>query len=128
MKKVMIPLLAIVSMLALTPKVEAKTINYASYNKLGITSTYVVGDYIFNLDNGYSPTLRDIMIASRTIPKDEPTTLYSILNMPEFGFFRQLEIYSGISKNSSNEFKLINAKYVYHQSIFGATADQFEEL
>ena len=128
MKKIMIPLLAIVSMLAMTPKVEAKTLNYASYNKLGIVNSFVVGEYIFNLDEGFSPTLRDVMIASRSIPSSEPTALYSILNMPEFGFFRQLEVYSGETKNKSTEFKVINAKYIYRDSIFGATADKYEEL
>ena len=63
MKKILFSLIALTTIFSFTTKVDAKAFTYSSFNKLGITSAFIVGDYIFNLDQGYSPTLRDIMIA-----------------------------------------------------------------
>ena len=77
MKK--IKFIIIILVLVVFPSiVNAKTLDYDYYKKLNVKYAFIVGDYMFNMDNGYSPTLEDIMIASRTIAADEPTTLYEI--------------------------------------------------
>ena len=128
MKKIFIPVIAVMCLFGFTTKVEAKAFTYNSFNKLNIMSAMVVGDYIFNLDNGYSPTLRDIMIASRSIDEDKPTELYQILNMPSFGFFRQQEIYSNTVTTDTNQFKVFDAKYIFYNSIAGAKEGDYEVL
>ena len=86
MKK--IKFIIIILVLVVFPSiVNAKKLDYDYYKKLNVKYAFIVGDYMFNMDNGYSPTLEDIMIASRTIAADEPTTLYEIRMFPAWNFF-----------------------------------------
>jgi len=57
-------LIIIVMIPSITFSCELK---YEEYAKLGIRSSYVVGDYVFNRDEGFSPSIEDISIASRSI-------------------------------------------------------------
>lgn len=128
MKKIVFSLIAVASIFSFTTNADAKAFTYSSYNKLGITNSFVVGDYIFNLDQGYSPNLQDIMIASRTIPEGKPTTLYSFLNIPALNFFMQQEIYSKATTTNTSEFKVFDAKFIYKNHIPTAKDSDIEEL
>lgn len=128
MKKVSILLIAVLSLFAFTTKAEAKVFTLSSYYKLGINHAYVVGDYIFNLDHGWSPTLRDIMIASRTIPEGQPTQLNDIYAFQEEDYFEHFEVYTGAFTWEPTEFKVFEAKYVYKKSITNASSSDYTEL
>lgn len=128
MKKVLLGITIIGSLLLGASTVDAKAFTYDSYKNLGIKGSYVVGDYIFDLDAGFSPTLQDFMIASRTIPEDKPTTLYSYQIFTLFDSFRQLEVYSNEQTRDKNEFKVIQAKYIYRKSIRTAKQSDYDVL
>lgn len=128
MKKILLILTIVPAMLIGVLNVEAKGFTLNSYYKLGLTHTYVIGKYVFNLDEGYSPTLRDIMIASRSIPEGEPTTLYDIYTFREDNYFELYELYSETFTMEPNEFKPLDLKYVYSKSIREATTNDYEEL
>lgn len=128
MKKVLIVLTLVFSIIIGRSNVDAKAFTFDTYNSLGIKSSFVVGDYIFDLDEGYSPTLQDIMIASRTIPEGKATTLYSYQIYPLFGTFRQTEIYSNEQTKDKTKFKVFQAKYVYRTNIRTATSSDYDVL
>ena len=128
MKKVLLMLTIISSILLGTSNVEAKAFTFDTYNSLGIKSSFVVGEYIFDLDSGYSPTLEDIMTASRSIAAGKPTTLYSYQIYPLFGTFRQTEIYSNEQTKNKSEFKVFQANYIYRSNIKDADESDYDVL
>ena len=128
MKKILLILTIIPAIFIGALNVEAKGFTLSSYYKLGLNHTYVIGKYVFDLDSGYSPTLRDIMIASRSIPEGEPTTLYDIYTFPEDDYFEMTEVYSKKFTMEQNDFKPFDLKYLYRGTITGATSDKYEEL
>lgn len=128
MKKLVLIITIISSVLLGVSNVEAKVFTYDSYKSLGIKGAYVVGDYIFDLDNGYSPSLQDFMIASRTIEDDKPTTLYSYQIFSLFDSFRQLEVYSNEQTRDKTKFKVFQAKYIYRANIRTAKQSDYDVL
>lgn len=128
MKRKLLFLTIVSSLLLGVSTVNAKAFTYDTYNNLGIQTGFVVGDYIFDLDNGYSPTLQDIMIASRTIDEEKPTTLYSYQIYPQFNMFRQTEIYRNEQTTDKTKFKTFQAKYIYRASIRTAKQSDYDVL
>lgn len=127
MKK--IKFIIIILVLVVFPSiVNAKTLDYDYYKKLNVKYAFIVGDYMFNMDNGYSPTLEDIMIASRTIEADKPTTLYEIRMFPAWNFFSINEIYRNTNSNDKTILESMNIKYVYRNSIKTANSTEFDTL
>lgn len=108
--------------------VKAKTLDYDYYKKLNVKYAFIVGDYMFNMDNGYSPTLEDIMIASRTIDESKPTTLYEIRMFPAWNFFSVNEVYKNESTNDKTILENMNVKYVYRSNIKTASSSDFDTL
>ena len=83
---------------------------------------------MFNMDNGYSPTLEDIMIASRSIKKGEPTTLYEIRMFPAWNFFSVNEVYRNTNSYDKTILESMNVKYIYRNSIKKADSSEFDTL
>ncbi len=121
-------IIAILVLTVIPNIVNAKTLDYDYYKKLNVKYAFIVGDYMFNMDNGYSPTLEDIMIASRTIADSEPTTLYEIRMFPAWNFFSINEIYRNTSSNDKTILESMSIKYVYRNSIKKANSTEFDTL
>ena len=76
-KKVSLMILATIPLI-ITSQARALNLTPTKFAELEISHAYVVGEYLFNSDKGFSPELRDVMIASRSIPEGEKTTYYDI--------------------------------------------------
>ena len=127
MKK--IKFIIIILVLVVFPSiVNAKKLDYDYYKKLNVTYAFIVGDYMFNMDNGYSPSLEDIMIASRTIKDGNPTTLYEIRMFPAWNYFSVSEIYKNTSSNDKNILENMNVRYIYRNNIKKANSKEFDTL
>lgn len=100
--------------------VKAQGITLDMFKNYNIQHSYVIGEYIFDLDSGYSPSLQDIMVASRTIPEGETSTIYEYFIIPGI-FFQVNEVYSGQSSTNEDDYKIFNASYIYRNNIRKAT-------
>lgn len=121
-------ILAILVLMVIPTIAHAKTLDYDLYKKLNVKYAFITGDYMFNMDNGYSPTLEDIMIASRSIKEGEPTTLYEIRMFPAWNFFSVNEVYRNTSSNDKTILESMNVKYIYRNSIKKADSSEFDTL
>ena len=72
-----IKLLSLLFILLFTVSVKAKTLTEAEYKELKIDRAYILCDYVFDMKNGFNPTLRDFLLASQTCPKNN-VTIYEI--------------------------------------------------
>ncbi len=121
MKKVKMMSIALLASIITFNGVNAKNINYSEFQALNINHAFIVGDYIFNLDHGYSPDLRDIMKASRSIKAGDSTTLHEI-TLDE-GYFDITELYSKKNSQDSKDFGNYNVLYVYRSGLFETNKD-----
>ncbi len=121
-------ILAILVLMIIPTIANAKTLDYDLYKKLNVKYAFITGDYMFNMDNGYSPTLEDIMIASRSIKEGEPTTLYEIRMFPAWNFFSANEVYRNTSSNDKTILESMSVKYIYRNSIKKADSSEFDTL
>lgn len=122
-------LFLLILLVVLVPKVcQAKQLDYDYYKRLNVKYAFIVGDYMFNMDNGYSPSLEDIMIASRTIKEGNPTTLYEIRMFPAWNYFSVSEIYKNTSSNDKNILENMNVRYIYRNNIKKANSKEFDTL
>lgn len=127
MKRIILSIMIIATLLLPTSIVEAKTYTYESYKELNVRTAMIVGDYVFSLDKGYSPTLQDIMVATRTITMDKPVHLYYVMDMA--GMFYFLDMYSGESSTNTADFKVFTAKYLYYKNnVKTATIEDYIEI
>ena len=127
MKKIKFIIIILV-LVVFTSIVNAKTLDYDYYKRLNVKYAFIVGDYMFNMDNGYSPSLEDIMIASRTIKDGNPTTLYEIRMFPAWNYFSVSEIYKNTSSNDKNILENMNIRYIYRNNIKKANSKEFDTL
>lgn len=129
MKKMLLMILLLVSF---CPVVKAKNLGYQEYRNLNIEHSFVVGDYIFDVSYGYSPSLKDFMHASRTIPQNEDVYVEEIILMeiPELDIFEfsSLELYSKREITDISKFKTLKPKYVYRANIDGASSKDYTVL
>lgn len=130
MKKIV---LCLIFMISLIPSiVSAKILGYNDYHELNIEHAFVVGDYIFDISRGFSPSLRDFMHASRTIPSNESVYVeeITIIEIPEIDYyeFSQLEIYSKRNITDVSKFKTLNPKYIYRANIENAKREDYTIL
>lgn len=125
MKKILILFLSSIMFIS---SVCAKKIDYEEFNDTGIIHAYIVGDYIFDLSYGYSPSLRDFMIASRSIPESEDVYLYEIDNVLIFDTYRKRSIYDNVISENKNEFGTFNIKYIYRNNIINASEKDYDIL
>lgn len=111
------------------PRVEAIcNLKYDEYTEENIEHAYVIGEYVFNLDTGYSPSLEDIAHAARTIPEGKEEYIYDIYNISDLNGeyeYEKWEVldseFDGNKKNLS-----IDVSYEYWANIRGATEDEYD--
>ncbi|HOB25822.1 MAG TPA: hypothetical protein PLB45_05035 [Bacilli bacterium] len=107
--------------ISLSTKVQAKSLDYNTFLGYNVKHSYVIGDYVFNLDAGFSPSLQDIMIASRTINTTTETDVSFYDYFISSRAFAQTELYSNTKITESANYTPINAKYIYSNHIKGAS-------
>ncbi len=129
MKKIILSLALII---LLIPNVNAMEIGYSEYEKLGMTHSFVVGDYIFDASYGYTPSLKDFMHASRTIPENKDVYVYEIfiVDIPQIKYksFSMTEIYTKRKTTNISEFVNFKAKYIYKTNIDKASSKEYTVL
>ncbi len=127
MKKRFNLLLILILTLSFSSIVNAKQMTYTDINNLGIHHFYRIGDYMFNLDSGFSPSIRDIMVASRSIPEGTDTYIEDYLLIGTKYTYK--EIYSKKNESgTSDTFTSFNAKYIYKNHIYGAVSSDYQIL
>ena len=129
MKKI---ILCLAFLLLLVPNVNAMEVDYTEYEKLDLAHSFVVGDYIFDASYGYTPSLKDFMHASRTIPNNKDVYVYEILivKIPQLNYrsFLMTEIYSKRKTTNTSEFMNFRSKYIYRTNIDSATDKDYTVL
>lgn len=122
-------LILVIGLIIFIPNIcNAKVMDYDNYKRLNIKYSFIVGNYLFNMDNGYSPTLEDIMIASRSISETKPTTLYEVRLFPVWDYFTINEIYKKTTSNDKSILNDMNIKYIYRNSINKSTSKDYDIL
>ena len=102
-------------------------LTYEEYAKLGIRSSYVVGDYVFNRDEGFSPSIEDISIASRSI-KTGKSEYVDDLFVGSTTRFRYSELLSNTSTTDVSGFPNIDVLHVYLNHIKTASEAEHYDL
>lgn len=92
------------------------------FKLLGINRAYLLGDYLFNLDNGYNPSLKDLLIAATTA-YTEDLSVYEIKFSENINGEIVEEYNELLSGKSINVFPIIKGKYIYSRNIDKNNAD-----
>ncbi len=125
MKKVVsIIIIGIINILMISD-VFACEISYDEYKNRKIVQSFVVGDYIFNVDNGYSPSLEDFAEAARSIKSGEEVKIYNIMMVGDI-YYKATEVFSNKSTTEKSEFPAIDVAYEYRASIRGAKESDYD--
>ena len=121
MKKVL-SLITIIVLCMCVTNVNARTLDEEYFKSLNVTNVYVCGDYMFDIGKGFQVTLRDFMIASRSIPEGEPTTLYHIQYAKALNRFTIVESYGNETLTVSS-LSLMSPARLYRNSIRSSAPD-----
>ena len=108
--------------------VEACVLTYDEYKETEIQHAYIIGDYVFNMDEGYSPSLYDIAIAARSIPKTEEEYILDVYNIPAGNGkyeYEKWNIFEGGFDTNPRGFK-VDVTWEYWANIVGATEDEYD--
>lgn len=101
----------------------AKILTKEDYNNLNINRSYIVGEYLFNLDNGFNPSLEDLLKASTTYYTND-VKIYEIKKSENIDGDIVEEYNELLSNTKLNEFPIIKVKYVYSKHISNNNPDQ----
>ena len=108
--------------------VEACVLTYDEYKETEIQHAYIIGDYVFNMDEGYSPSLYDIAIAARSIPETEEEYILDVYNIPAGNGkyeYEKWNIFEGGFDTNPRGFK-VDVTWEYWANIVGATEDEYD--
>ena len=97
-------------------KGNAKVLTKEEYEALGIDHCYVIGDYLFDLDDGFNPSLEDLLIAAATTYTND-IKIYELKKSENIAGDIVVEYNELLSNQRLEEFPLIKVKYVYEESI-----------
>ncbi len=95
---------------------RAGILEETKYNDLNIERAYILGEYIFNLDNGYNPSLKDLLIAATTV-EDDDIKVYEIKKSENISGDIVEEYNELLSFNSISSYPTIKGHYVYTNNI-----------
>lgn len=96
----------------------AKELTKDEYMDLNIERAYVIGDYMFDLSNGFNPSLKDLLIASTTMFSNK-VKVYELKNSENITGNIVEEYDELISSNKLDSYPLIGVKYIYNKHIDG---------
>ena len=125
MKKAVSILVMIIMNILMISDAKACEISYDEYKDRKIVQSFVVGDYIFNVDNGYSPSLEDFAEAARSIEDGKDVKIYNIMMIGDI-YYKTTEVFSNKSTTERNEFPEIDVAYEYRASIRGAKKSDYD--
>ena len=110
--------------------VEACVLTYEEYKETEIQHAYIIGDYVFNMDEGYSPSLYDIAIAARSIPTTEEEYILDVYNIPTGNGkyeYEKWNIFEGGFDTNPRGFQ-VDVTWEYWANIAGATEEEQKAL
>ena len=93
-----------------------------SYNNLNIERAYILGEYVFNLDNGFNPSLLDLLMASTTTYTND-ITVYEIKKSENINGDIITEYSDLLSFHNIERFPSFKTKYVYSKHIVNNNPD-----
>ena len=125
MKKAVSIIVMIIMNILMISDVKACEMSYNEYKDRKIVQSFVVGGYIFNVDNGYSPSLEDFAKAARSIKDGEEVKIYNIMMIGDI-YYKTTEVFSNKSTTERNEFPEIDVAYEYRASIRGAKKSDYD--
>ena len=125
MKKAVSILVMIIMNILMISDVKACEMSYDEYKDRKIVQSFVVGDYIFNVDNGYSPSLEDFAEAARSIKDGEEVKIYNVMVIGDI-YYKVTEVFSNESTTEIKEFPKIDVQYEYRASIRGAKESDYD--
>ena len=102
-------------------KSNAKVLTEEEFNELGISHAYVIGDYLFNLDDGFNPSLKDLLLAAKTTYTDD-INVYEIKSSENIDGDLIVEYNELLSNQKLDTFPIIKVKYIYSNNIYGNDA------
>ena len=111
-----IKFLSLLFILLFTISVKAKTITEEEYRELNIDRAYILCDYVFDMKNGFNPSLRDFLLASQTCPKNN-VTIYEIKYSKDINGNDQKTFTELLANKKTTIFPSLNVKYIYNKSI-----------
>ena len=107
---------------------STEILNKQIYENLNINRAYVIGEYIFNLDKGFNPSLKDLLIAATTINNTDDIKVYE-LKKSENILGVIIEEYNELLSNKNIEqFPIIKPRYIYSTNIENNEADYIIKL
>ena len=125
MKKVVSIIMIVIINILMNSDVLACELSYDEYKSREIVQSFVVGDYIFNVDNGFSPSLEDFAEAARSIKDGEEVKIYNIMMVGDI-YYKSTEVFSNKSTTVKSEFPKIDVAYEYRASIRGAKESDYD--
>lgn len=132
MKKIKYIVLILLSFLLITNKVDAKVLTEEEFVEINnIERAYILGNHVFDLSNGYNPSLKDLMIAA-SYTKKADIKVYEVKVTTNINNEVVKEYNELLSNTELNSFPVIDVKYVYDKSIgednYKADLDEAKEL
>ena len=61
--------------------VKAQVLSLSDYESLNVERAYIIGNYLFDISNGYNPSLKDLLISASYENKDNIKVYYDNLNI-----------------------------------------------
>lgn len=108
----------ILLIVAYVTPVNACSFTFEDYKKTGEVHSLVVGEYVFDLSTGHSPSLEDFSIAARTIPEGQDEYVYEIIYTPVLDIFRQTEVFTNKSSSKISDWPdFFDTTYNYRTNI-----------
>ena len=104
-------------------KSNAKILTKDEFEELNIDKAYVVGEYLFNLDNGFNISLEDLLISATSFDSDD-VKVYELKKSENINGDIVREYNDLLTGEKLNEFPVIKVKYIYSNSINGNEYDK----
>ena len=101
---------------------NAKILTEEEFNELGIDHAYAIGEYLFNLDAGFNPSLKDLLLASKTVYSDN-MKIYEIKKSENISGDIIVEYNELLSNTKLNDFPIIKIKYIYENHVYNNQPD-----
>lgn len=110
--------IVILLIVAYVVPVNACSFTFEDYKKTGEVHSLIVGEYVFDLSNGHSPSLEDFSIAARTIPEGQDEYVYEIIYTPVLNIYKQTEVFSNKTSNRTKDWpSFFDTTYNYRSNI-----------
>lgn len=104
-------------------KSNAKILTKEEFEELDIDKAYVVGEYLFDLDNGFNISLEDLLISATSFDNDD-VKVYELKKSENIDGDIVCEYNELLTGERLSEFPNIKVKYIYSSNVNGNTYDK----